>query len=547
MPAKKIVDRLVRAEKTTGATCPDRYHPMRWRSSIPAAIMCGGLLSACAGLHPAVNPEPLSISASVDPKQPDGVGEPVTRASLPAQHTLAPSSVVGEQPGASPKVALPVARAVHPSLPESLPGLRKITHFRLRNAPLQAAIDFIAQVSGLNFIIDPEVRTDLSVSVELADAQIGEVLHLLLTTHQLKQRILNQKTIIIYPATPHKLREYQPVVVRSFYLDHADPKTLAALVKTLTRTQDIVADERLGAIILRDTPEIIGMAERIIRMQDLGDPEVVLEVSIYEVKRARLLELGVQWPMQLSLAPLSSGAAAVTLRDLQNLSSATTQASLGTLQINARRDRQDALILANPSIRVRHREKARVLIGDRVPVITSTSTSTGFVSESINYLDVGLKLEVEPAIYRNDEVAIKINLEVSSLVKEITSKAGSLAYQIGTRSANTVLRLKDGETQVLAGLISNEDRKARAAFPGLGELPVLGRLFGSQKDDGQRSEILLSITPRIVRRLERPDAQVDEFFAGSEARIGERPLQLSMPQSSNPAGGAAPMAAPTAP
>jgi type II secretory pathway component HofQ len=109
---------------------------------------------------------------------------------------------------------------------------------------------------------------------------------------------------------------------------------------------------------------------------------------------------------------------------------------------------------------VRNKEKAKILIGDRVPVITTTSNVTGFVSESINYVDVGLKLEVEPSIYLDEEVAIKVNLEVSSLVREIISKSGSLAYQIGTRGASTVLRLKDGETQILAGLISDEDRSS---------------------------------------------------------------------------------------
>src|SRR5690606_34148616 len=123
-------------------------------------------------------------------------------------------------------------------------------------------------------------------------------------------------------------------------------------------------------------------------------------------------------------------------------------------------------------------------------------------------------------IYLDSEVAIKVNLEVSNLVREITSPGGSLSYQIGTRGANTVLRLKDGETQVLAGLISDEDRSSANKVPGLGELPVAGRLFGSQKDDTQRSEILLSITPRVVRSIRRPDLLEAQFESGTEASAG---------------------------
>jgi general secretion pathway protein D len=291
----------------------------------------------------------------------------------------------------------------------------------------------------------------------------------------------------------------------------------------------MVVDERLSMIIMRDSPEVVRMAERIVAMQDLSDPEVMLEVEILEVKRSRLLELGIQWPGQLSLSPLQSSSAPLTLQALREISSATTQATVGSLTANARREDQDVNLLANPRIRVRNRDRAKVMIGDRVPVITTTSTATGFVAESVNYVDVGLKLEVEPTIYLAEEVAIKVGLEVSSVTKEVLSKAGTLSYQIGSRSAATVLRLKDGETQILAGLISDDSRSTASRVPGVGELPGLGRLFGSQKDDSQRSEILLSITPRIVRSIQRPDALAAEFDLGTGAAISSRPMSVAPP------------------
>jgi general secretion pathway protein D len=167
-------------------------------------------------------------------------------------------------------------------------------------------------------------------------------------------------------------------------------------------------------------------------------------------------------------------------------------------------------------------------------VITTTSTSTGFVSESVNYVDVGLKLDVEPTIYLDEDVGIKVNLEVSSIVREVLSKTGSLSYQIGTRGANTTLRLKDGETQILAGLISSEERSTANKVPLLGELPLIGRLFKSQKDDSQRSEILLSITPRIIRSIKRPDLMLAEFDSGTDTNIGAEELSLkNMPAEKN--------------
>lgn len=415
---------------------------------------------------------------------------------------------------------------------------KKPITLEFREAPLKSVFDVIAKLSGLNFFFDRDIRPDLKASILAKNTSVEDAVRLLLVTNQLEQKVLNENSVLIYPSTPQKLKEYQTLAVRSFYLTNADVKAVSNTIKTIVKTKDMVIDERLGIIIMRDTPEAIRMAERIVALQDLSDPEVMLEVEVMEIKRSRLLELGIQWPSQLTLTPLTAQQVAtattpasntpLTLSALAHLNASTLQATIGNTVINARKEDQDGNILANPRIRVRNKEKAKVLIGDRVPVITTTSTSTGFVSESVNYVDVGLKLEVEPNIYLDDEVAIKVNLEVSSLVREVLSKSGTLSYQIGTRGANTVLRLKDGETQILAGLISDEDRTTANKVPGVGELPVVGRLFGSQKDDTQRSEILLSITPRIVRAIRRPDLLKAEFESGTEASIGAESLRLGV-------------------
>lgn len=406
-------------------------------------------------------------------------------------------------------------------------AFRKPISLEFRDAPMRSVFDVIAMVSGINFFFDQEVRPDLKTTVLAKNTSIEEALRIILVTSQLEQKILNDNSILIYPNTPQKLKDYKALVVRTFYISNADVKTVANSLKTIVRLRDMVVDERLGLIIARDTPEAIRMAEKIVALQDLSDPEVMLEVEIVEVKRSRLMELGIQWPGQLSLAPLQTAGVPLTLNQLRNLNSNTIQASVGSVAINANKHDDDGTILANPRIRVRNKEKAKVLIGERVPVITTTSLATGFVAESVSYLDVGLKLEVEPNVHLDEEVAIKINLEVSGLTKEVTSKTGTLAYQVSTRGASTVLRLKDGETQVLAGLISDEDRTTSNKIPGLGDLPIIGRLFGSQKDDGQRSEILLSITPRILRSIRRQDLAVAEFESGTESSMGAPSLRLN--------------------
>ena len=240
-----------------------------------------------------------------------------------------------------------------------------------------------------------------------------------------------------------------------------------------------------------------------------------------------MTELGIQYPDGFTLTPLPpAGSSGFTLGNVKSLNKDSIGVKLPAVTINLHRDVGDVNILANPKIRARNREKAKILIGDKLPVITTTgsASNSGFISESVQYVDVGLKLDVEPNIYLDDEVGIRIGLEVSSLVREIQTASGSLVYQIGTRTANTVLRLRDGETQLLAGLINNEERMSANRVPGLGDMPLIGRLFSTQRDDKQRTEIVLSVTPHIVRNLRRPDLNQTEFWSGTENEVRSRPL-----------------------
>jgi general secretion pathway protein D len=424
---------------------------------------------------------------------------------------------------------------------------RKPITIEFKDAALRSVFEVLSRTSGLNFLLDKDVRGDQKTSIFLKNSTIEAALNLTLLTNQLEQRVVDSNTVLIYPNTQAKQKDYQQLTVKSFYLANADAKTVAATLKTLLKTRDVVVDEKLNLLILRDSPEAIRLAEKLVTLHDVPESEVMLEVEILEVKRTRLLDLGIRWPDQLSLSPLPVGAGGVlTVSDLRDLDSSRIGAAIGAVSINARKVNTDANILANPRIRARNREKAKILIGERVPNITATSTSTGFVAESVTYVDVGLKLDVEPTIYLDGEVAIKISLEVSNIINQLQTKSGSIAYQIGTRTAQTVLRLKDGETQVLAGLINDEDRRTANKVPGFGEVPVVGRLFGNQADDGSKTEIVLSITPRILRNVRRPDFSVLEFDSGTESSLSSRIAAGTATQgpAATPPPGGAPEAAP---
>jgi general secretion pathway protein D len=450
----------------------------------------------------------------------------------------------------------PKARALQSSISERAPKVlgeaalgdayRKPISIDFKDVTLKQVFDVISRTSNLNFLFDKDVRMDQKTSIFLKNSTIAAAVSFTLMTNQLDQQVLDANTILIYPNNEAKQRDYRNMVVRSFFLVNADAKVVSNTLKTILKSRDIVVDEKLNMLILRDSPEAIRIAEKLVALHDQAEPEVMLEVEILEVKRSRLLELGVQWPSSLTLTPLPSATgASLTLSDLNNLNQRTVGAGIGPVSIHARKEDGVANLLANPRIRARNHEKAKILIGERLPNITTTATSTGFVSESINYVDVGLKLEVEPTIFLDDDVAIRVSLEVSSLTSQLKTQSGSVAYQIGTRNATTVLRLKDGENQVLAGLINDDDRRTANKVPGFGELPVLGRLFGSTMDDSQKTEIVLSITPRLIRNIQRPEASLAEFGVGTENSLRIRTdttsavLPSTSPASANVGGGRA--------
>jgi len=426
-------------------------------------------------------------------------------------------------------------------LPQLAASFRKPVTLEFRDASLKQVFDALARQSGLNFVFDKDVRVDQKTTLFARHTAIADALDMLLTSNQLAKKTLNANTVLLYPNNPAKQRDYQDMIVRAFFLANADAKQTMVLIKTMTKTKDVHVDEKLNMVVIRDTPEAVRLAEKLVKVADRPDAEVMLEVEILEVKRSKLLELGVQWPTSLAvITPDKVSNATVDATGV--ITQTTTPATYLTVDglrklkwgdlgvvpnpsINLRKDDSDVTLLANPRIRVKNKEKAKIHIGDKVPVITTNTTSTGVISESVAYLDVGLKFDVEPQVQLDGDVAMKVGLEVSNIVREVKSGSGTLTYQLGSRNASTALRLKDGETQVLAGLISDEERAGASKVPGLGDIPLLGRLFSSHRDENNKTEIVLLITPHILRNVERPELADIEFFAGTDATASSQPLR----------------------
>ncbi|WP_338616197.1 secretin N-terminal domain-containing protein [Pigmentiphaga sp. CHJ604] len=414
----------------------------------------------------------------------------------------------------------------------------KPVSLEFRDAGVRPVFEAISRTTGVNFVLDKDIPADLRTTVFLHETSLEDALDLIASTTNLSKKVLDATTILMYPNTQEKQRNYQDLIVRAFYPANASARQIADMLKLMLKVRDPYVDERTNMVVIRENADIVRLAERLVSLQDVPDAEVVLEVEVLEVSSTKLNELGVKFPNSLTLTPLrSSGGTQLTLNDLGNLNSSRIGVSTPSLTLNLRREVGDVNTLANPRIRTKNKEKARILIGDKLPIITTTATSTGFVSENVQFIDVGLKLEVVPTIQPDEHVGIKVDLEVSSLTRQVPTPGGSVTYEIGTRNASTVLKLRDGETQLLAGLIKREERTQSTRLPGLGDVPVMGRLFSSQKDDGSNTEIVLSIMPRIVRSARRPEINFAEFWSGTETNARSRALLLAdvenLPRSAN--------------
>jgi len=405
------------------------------------------------------------------------------------------------------------------------PAFHKPISIDFQEANLKQIFTVIGQTAGLNFIFDKDVKLDQKTTITLKNSNVEAAIYSMLTVNQLEQQIMDAKTVLIYPNNPAKIKEYQQTVVKSFMLTNARAKGVAESLKTILKSREVVVDEKLNMLIVRDSPEAIRLIEKIIALQDFPEPEVILELEVLEVSRDRMMELGITPPGTIGLTLLPEGA---VLADLARISKDNIKTTIDPkVSIKANATESDVDILASPRIRVINREKAKILIGNKVPTYTTTSTilnGAQTYSPVITYLDVGLKLEVEPTIFLNNEVAIKIGLEVSNIVKsEKIANTDTTVYTVGNRNASTILRLKDGENQILAGLINNETDRTVNKLPGLGDTPLIGRLFASQSNTDKKTEILLSITPRLVRNIQRQEASVNEFLGGTDSNLRLRP------------------------
>jgi len=427
-------------------------------------------------------------------------------------------------------------------------AFKKPLSMEFKDTELKSVFEIISRTAGVNFVFDKDVRQEAKISVFVRDNTVEDILKLLLMTNQLAYTRLNDNSLLIYPNTPAKQKEYQELVVRSFPVAYTDVKQMVAMVRGLVKAKDIYVNEQLNLFIMRDTLEAIRVVEKLVSLNDLPEPEVMLDVAILTVDRNNTFLLGPKLPNQASFsftgaAPAAAGAATggATTAATTALSSTFNQISqkgFPDLKSFAVSDKVAidfmhtlALgdVLANPRIRVKNREAAKFHIGTRQPVFSASVAGGGIsnvITSTPTFIDIGTKLDIEPIIGINNDVTMKVQLEVSNLNGFETGPGSARAPVISTANAETLLTLKDGETQVLAGLIRDSETRSIGGLAGLLNIPGLDRLTSSQDIKRAKQEIVLLITPHIIRNITQQTNLEKEFHYGTSNEAGKLPVRI---------------------
>jgi general secretion pathway protein D len=449
-------------------------------------------------------------------------------------------AVLAEDPGFAAANALlskiDLARGPTLAVPRLRTNDNRPVSLQFRDAPIKMVFEVLARQTGLNFVFDKEVKSDLKTTIFVSQVPVEQAIDLILAQSQLGWQVLSENLVLVYPNTAAKQKDYREEIVHTFYLTNAAPKAAESMLKTVLGTKTLFVDERSNTVVMRDTPARVRMAEKLVASLDVAEPEVLMEVEVLEISHSLAEQLGINYPSNVSFSatkPPNSGGGGtgLVLSDIAKQTGNTIAVSALGVSVDLLKTVGDANVLSSPRIRARNKEKAKILVGNRLPVVTSGTSATvggSFSTSNVQYIEAGLTLEVQPTIRNDGNVAIAVKLEVSSIVKQISVPIGNggstLAYEIGTRNASTLLELKDGETQVLAGLIQDSDRRNSSHIPGLGDMPVLGRLFGSNGTSRDKNEIVLSITPRVIRTQARPSSETTEFWYGTESQTRSVPF-----------------------
>jgi general secretion pathway protein D len=401
------------------------------------------------------------------------------------------------------------------------PEARQPMGLSFRNASLREAYLALGKSSGVNFVFDPQFQ-DQTISIDVKDVAFEEALGALASVGHTFHRVLEAHVINVITDTPTKRREFEQQVVKTFFLSNADLKETIDLVRIVLGARRVAPLQGANALTINDTPDKVAAAERIIDMIDKNRAEVVVQVEILEVNRGRLKDYGIEITSNPAGGTGITGGifpnplGVTTLDENPYKKSNLVLSSLPGVIYRLLQTDSTTRILANPQLRASEGQTAQARFGDQVPVPVTTFSpiASGGVSQqpitSFEYKNVGVNIDLTPRVHHDGEVSLNLKVDISS--------QGSAGYQglptFNSRTVTSVIRLKDGETSILAGLISDQERTSLTGIPGLANVPFLGRLFARNKSEVTQTDIVMTLTPHVLRRPALTEEDLRSFLVG---------------------------------
>ena len=405
--------------------------------------------------------------------------------------------------------------------------------------PVKEIYRALGNAFGINIMFDQAVKDD-RIAIELKDVTAQQALERVMQAANHFYKVLDEHTIIVVPDNPQARRDYEDLVIQTFYLSNGDAEQVTNVVRTMIEARNVFPLKALNAITIRDTADKVRIAQKIIEANDKAKAEVVVDVELLQLDLNKTRNLGMDitgtsgslsafgQPDDKGVRnPLSN----VTRQQLAHLGAGDLMFSIPSIEYQFLKQASHSELLANPELRISEGEKATLHIGSRIPVPVSTFTSVATSTTggtfapvtSFQYQDVGIKVSMEPRVHHNREVTLKLTVEVSSQGPDAagTGQGTSVPAQptFNTRTIESTIRLKDGETNFLAGLIQDSKTESNVQTPFIGEIPILGRLFTTNKNNDVRTDLILTMTPHILRIADITDEDLSPMWVGTQSNI----------------------------
>ena len=420
-----------------------------------------------------------------------------------------------------------------------------------RDASTRDVFTALGLFSDVNVVFDPAF-VDRRISVDLRGARLPDAFASVTRSSQNFYRVTARRTVTVIPDTPAKRSEYEEEVVQTFYLSNANLEEAVNLLRLVLDVRRLSAVTATRSLSIRDTPERVAAAARLITAIDKAPPEVVIDVELLEVDRQRLRDYGLQFASARSpgingSVTVNPASGTLSIDDLGSLAATDVfVANLPSLFYRLLKQDQQTHTLANPQIRASAGEAVDAQFGDRVPVPVTTFTpfAAGGLQQqpvtSYDYRNIGVNIQLTPHIHHDDEVSLDVLIEVLNISGEGYGELPTF----GERSITTTIRLRNGETSILAGLIRDDEREILEGIPGLSDLPFIGRLFARNRLETQETDIIVTVTPRILRvlDLEETDLRAFRFDGDGSFDLGSRtpPERIPVPGALRPPEGGQP-------